>query len=72
MIELNDVDGPLQDIKYMAEIAAELIVNLDGINAPPGQFSISTSEGNRLAFACNDLLRRVEELIASLSAPSKR
>ena len=35
MIDLNDVDGPLQDIKYMAEIAAELIVNLDGINAPP-------------------------------------
>jgi hypothetical protein len=24
MIELNDVDGPLQDIKYMAEVAAEL------------------------------------------------
>jgi hypothetical protein len=24
MIDLNDVDGPLQDIMYMAEIAAEL------------------------------------------------
>lgn len=72
MIDLNDVDGPLQDIKYMAEVAAELIVNLDGIDAPPGFFSISTSEGNRRAFACNDTLRRVEELIASLSAAAKR
>jgi hypothetical protein len=72
MITMNDVDGPLQDIKYMAEFAAELIVNLDGINALPGQFSISTEEGNRLAFACNDTLRRVEELIASLSVAAKR
>jgi coenzyme F420-reducing hydrogenase delta subunit len=67
MIELNDVDGPLQDIKYMAEVAAELSDNLDSNNSRAGFFEISTSEGNRLAFACNDILRRVEELIASIS-----
>jgi hypothetical protein len=71
MIKLNDVDGPLQDIKYMAEFAAELVVNLDGNNAPPGFFSISIDEGNRLGFACNETLRRVEELIESLSAADK-
>lgn len=72
MIELNDIDGPLQDIKYMAEIASELACNLDGNDAPPGFFSIRISEGNRLAFSCNDLLRRVEELIECLSALAKR
>jgi hypothetical protein len=55
MIELNDVDGPLQDIKYMAEIAAELSDNLDSNHSRPGFFEISLSEGNRLAFCCNDM-----------------
>jgi hypothetical protein len=69
MIDLNDVDVPLQDIKYMAEIAAELSDNLDSNKSRPGFFEISLSEGNRLAFCCNDMLRRVEELIASISTP---
>jgi len=72
MIDLNDVDGPLQDIKYMAEVAAELVDNLDSNDARSGFFEISIQEGNRLAFACNDTLRRVEELIASVSAIAKK
>jgi hypothetical protein len=68
VIELNDVDRPLQDIKYMAEIAAELVNDLDSNDARAGFFQISHAAGNRLAFACNDTLRRIEELLASLSA----
>jgi hypothetical protein len=68
MIDLNDVDGPLQDIKYMVEVAAELIDDLDSNEARPGFFEISREKGNRLAFACNDTLRRIEELMASVSA----
>jgi hypothetical protein len=38
VIELNDVDGPLQDICHMAEIAAELTSRLDSNDARPGFF----------------------------------
>ena len=72
MIELNDVDGPLQDICYMAQIAAELTDQLDANDARPGFFEISRQEGNRLAFACNDILRRIEELLAALTAANKK
>jgi hypothetical protein len=71
MIELNDVDGPLQDLKYMAEFAAELTSGLDSHDARPGFFEIGHSQGNRLAFCCNDVLRRVEELIESVTASAK-
>jgi hypothetical protein len=72
VIELNDVDGPLQDIMYMAEIAAELSSKLDANDARPGFFELSRQEGNRLAFACNDTLRRIEELQAALTAANKK
>ena len=70
-LSLNDVDGPLQDLKYMAEIAAELSDNLDASQARDGFFEIDLSQGNRLAFCCNDILRRVNELIGSVSASAK-
>ena len=70
-LSLNDVDGPLQDLKYMAEIAAELSDILDSNEARPGFFEIDLSQGNRLAFCCNDILRRVNELIGSVSASAK-
>jgi hypothetical protein len=70
-LSLNDVDSPLQDLKYMAEIAAELSDNLDSNEARPGFFEIDLSQGNRLAFCCNDILRRVNELIGSVSASAK-
>jgi|GEM_PF-5668700 len=72
LIDINNVDGQLQDIKYMAEIAAELSDNLDSNHSRPGFFEISLSEGNRLGFCCNDMLRRVDELLASLSVAPKR
>jgi hypothetical protein len=71
MIDLNDVDGPLQDLKYMAEFAAELSSSLDSNEARPGFFEIDLSQGNRLAFCVNDVLRRVDELIESVSASAK-
>lgn len=70
-LSLDDVDGPLQDLKYMAEIAAELVSDLDGNQARPGFFEIDLSQGNRLAFCCNDILRRVDELIESVSASAR-
>jgi hypothetical protein len=70
-IGINDVDGPPQELKYMAEFASELSCNLDIYNAHEGFFSISQPEGNQLAFCCNDILRRVEELIASVSTAAK-
>jgi hypothetical protein len=72
MIDLDDVDVPLQEIKYMAAVAADLVDNLDSNAARSGFFEISEEEGNRLAFACNDTLRRVEKLIASVSAIAKK
>jgi hypothetical protein len=58
----NEIDGKLQDIKYMAEFAAELIDSLDGAGAKEGYFHIPQDQGNRLAFCCNDLLLRIGEL----------
>jgi hypothetical protein len=68
MIDPNKIDGPLYELKYMAEIAAELSDNFSSDGAQPGFFQIGQSEGNRLGFCCNDILRRVEELLKSLSA----
>jgi hypothetical protein len=60
---INEIVIQLQDLKYMAEFAAELVQCLDGNGADEGYFRIRQDEGNRLAFCCNDALRRVEELI---------
>jgi hypothetical protein len=67
-IDLNDVDNQLQDIKYMVEIAAEMTSNLDAEGAQPGYFQISMDEGNRLGFCCDDILRRIKELLASIGS----
>jgi hypothetical protein len=71
MIDRNEIDGPLYDIKYMAETAAELSDNFSSDGAQPGFFQIGLDEGNRLGFCCNDILRRVGELLESLSANAK-
>lgn len=59
---LNEIDGQLQDIKYMAEFAAELSGEMDGNGAKEGYFHIPRDQGNRLCFCCNDMLRRINEL----------
>jgi hypothetical protein len=67
-IDLNDVSCALYDIKYMAEIASDLVDNLDAEGMPPDRFQISDSEGNQLAFCCVDILRRINELLRSIEA----
>jgi hypothetical protein len=52
----------------MAEFAAQLCSSLDSNQARRGLFEIDHSKGNQLAFCCNDILRRIEELIASVTA----
>jgi hypothetical protein len=64
MIDVNAIASALNDIKYMAEIAAETSDSLSSAGAQPGFFQISVSDGNRLGFCCNDILRRVGELLA--------
>lgn len=64
---MNIIDGHLQDLKYMVEFAAELSDELDGNGAREGYFHIPQDAGNRLAFCCNDMLRRVNELIGILT-----
>jgi len=67
---LNEIDNKLHHVKWMAEFASELVGHLDGSGAAEGHFHIPESEGNRLAFCCNDLLERVEELIGLLRKPA--
>ena len=71
MIALNDVDGPLQDIKYMAEVAAELADKLSREGAQVGFFQIQVAQGSRLGFCCNDILRRIDELLESVTDKAK-
>jgi hypothetical protein len=71
MIELNDVDGPLQDIRYMAEVAAELVDKLAKEGTQVGFFQIQVNHGNRLGFCCNDILRRIDELLESVTHKAK-
>jgi len=70
MIDPDKVDNPLCEIKYMAEMAAELSDNFSADGAQPGFFQIGVGEANRLGFCCNDILRRVEELLKSLQSAS--
>jgi hypothetical protein len=37
-----------------------------------GSSSLSRQDGNRLAFACNDMLKRIEQLQALLTAAAKK
>ena len=71
MIDLNDVDGPLQDIKYMAEIASDLSDNFSTDGAQPGFFQIQVTTGSQLGFCCNDIVRRIEELLETVTAKAK-
>jgi hypothetical protein len=68
---LRALDGPLQDIKYMAEVAAELADQLSREGAQVGFFQIQVTQGNRLGFCCNDILRRVDELLESVTDKAK-
>jgi hypothetical protein len=62
------VDDYLVPLKFMAEFAAGLVDDgLDANGAKEGYFHIRRDEGERLAFCCVDILRRVEEMINSLS-----
>jgi hypothetical protein len=61
------VDDHLVPLKFMAEFAAGLVMEMDANGAQDGYFRIRRDEGERLAFCCVDMLRRVEELINSLS-----
>jgi hypothetical protein len=64
----NAVDGQLHELKHMAEFASALSCDdLDGNGAKEGYFHIRQDEGNRLGFCCNDMLRRVNELISTFS-----
>jgi hypothetical protein len=71
-ISIDDVEGPLHEIQHMAQFAAGLAADgLSSHEAPEGYFQIPTKEGNQLAFCCYDLLRRVDELLESISSPAK-
>jgi hypothetical protein len=58
---LNQIKDRLQELKYMAEFAAELAQGLNGDGAEEGYFRIQHDEGSRLAFCCFELLRRSED-----------
>jgi uncharacterized membrane protein affecting hemolysin expression len=62
-MRLNEIDLALHNAKYMAEFAYDLVEALDGHGAPEGYFKISMDKGNRLAFCCYNLSKRLEELI---------
>jgi len=66
-VKIDDVSGPLQEIRHMADFAADLAANgLDANEAQPGYFQIPRKEGNQLAFCCYDILQRVTELLKSI------
>jgi hypothetical protein len=70
MINIDDVEGPLTELQHMAQFAAGLAAN--GLSGhPDGFFQIPTKEGNQLAFCTYDILRRVDELLESISSPAK-
>ncbi len=56
---LNTIDNQLHELECMAEFAAGLAEDLDGGEAKPGFFQIEISKGDRLAFCCYDMLRRI-------------
>ncbi len=61
------VDDHLVPLKFMAEIAAGLVMEMSADGIQEGYFHIRRMEGDQLGFCCVDILRRVEELINSLS-----
>ncbi|MEH2485408.1 hypothetical protein [Bradyrhizobium sp. AZCC 2230] len=64
----NIVDDHLVPLRFMAEFAAGLVCeDMDAHGAQEGYFHIQRREGDQLVFCCVDILRRVEELINSLS-----
>jgi hypothetical protein len=63
---VNDVDHRLHELKYMAEFVAELAQGLNGVEE--GNFRIRYDEGNRLAFCCFEMLRRIKDAIETVNA----
>jgi hypothetical protein len=71
-VSIDDVEGPLHEIQRMAQFAAGLATDgLAANEAPEGFFQIPTKEGNQLAFCTYDILRRVDELLESISSAAK-
>jgi hypothetical protein len=63
---LNAIDGQLHDLECMAEFAALLAEDLTGDEAKPGFLTIELGKGDRLAFCCYDILRRINAVRDSL------
>ena len=63
---IDVIDGKLIELKHMAEFAADLSSGLEANDAKEGYIHLPQDKGNRLAFCCEDVLRRVEEITAIL------
>jgi hypothetical protein len=66
MIDRNDIDIALFQMRQMARVAIGAQESLMGSETDPDIFEMPALEANLLSFACFDLLARVEALEAAM------
>jgi len=69
MLDRNDIDLALYQMRQMARVAIGAQESLLGSETDPGVFEMPAVEANILSFACFDLLARIEALEAAICAP---
>jgi hypothetical protein len=62
MMDINDIDNALHEIKQMALIAIGAAEHLISDNTEPRIFHLSERDTDMLSFSIFDILRRVGEL----------
>jgi hypothetical protein len=66
MIDRNDLDQALFEIRQMAHVAIGAQESLMGSETDPGIFEMPAVEANLLSFSVFDILSRVEALEAAM------
>jgi hypothetical protein len=61
------IENQLFELGCMSDFAAELATGFDREGAGPGFFRIELDAGERLAFCCIDIQRRIEALQDTLT-----
>lgn len=68
-MDMNDVDGTLNEIEQMALVAVNAHESLTGSDTAPGFFQMPAEDSELLSFSVYDLLRRIRSLRAEMRSP---
>jgi hypothetical protein len=71
MMDVNDIDNALHEIRQMALVALGATEGLLRSDTDPAFFQLPAEDSEMLAFSVIDILKRVEDLKNGLTEPAR-